>query len=270
MEDSGKIYVRFRWDPVGLRWHPGGDRIRIDNFLSGKLNKMCRNLRSGAPECVRRTVGSGSSVGLLRILVLLRLALGILAAVQPELLRAQVSPLQVEFNVGLAVPTQEFAEPGGLEGSAKRGASFGVHLALSQRHVSWYVGFSEYRTQCGGDACAGDFISTAWDLGIRLNLLSGPVVPWLLVGTTAVITRARLADPLADPLPGGAIPTFAVDSDRSWGLEAGAGLMVPIARHLGVNAGVRYLRATPTFSGPVAGDLPIRVWVMELGLILGF
>jgi hypothetical protein len=188
----------------------------------------------------------------------------------PSLLSAQVSPLQVEVNGGVAVPTQEFADPGGLAGEAESGASFGVHFALTQGHVSWYLGFSEHRAKCGGGACSGDFVSTAWDLGLRLNLLTGPVVPWLRLGTTSQITRAQLADPTADPLPGQPIPMLAAESGRSWGVEAGAGIMIRLTERFGINPGVRYARVNPSFRTPLTGSLEMRTWVMDLGLILGF
>jgi hypothetical protein len=188
----------------------------------------------------------------------------------PVLLRAQVSPLQVEFNGGVAVPTKEFADPGGLEGEATSGASFGVHFALTQGHVSWYVGFSEHRAACGGASCSGDLISTGWDLGARLNILTGPVVPWLRLGTTGQITRARLADPTLDLLPGVPVAVFEMESGRSWGLEAGAGIMIRLTERFGINPGVRYLRVNPSFNGKNLGELRIRSWVMDLGVVLGF
>jgi len=188
----------------------------------------------------------------------------------PSLLAAQVSPIQVEINGGVALPVEEFAGPGGLEGEAQRGPSFGVHFALTQRHVSWYLGFSEHRSGCGGVGCSGDFISTAWDLGVRLNLASGPVVPWLRVGTTSVITKAELTDPAVDPLPGTPPPTFAAESGRVWGLEAGAGIMVRVTERLGLSPGLRYTKVDPSFSDPDVGGIGIRMWVLDLGLIVGF
>ena len=189
---------------------------------------------------------------------------------QPPVLSAQISPLQVEVRGGAAVPAQEFADPGGLAGEADPGASFGVHFSLAQGHLSWYVGFSESRFACGGAACGEDFVSTGWDLGVRLNLASGPVIPWIKIGTTAQIAEGRLTDPLLDPLPGEVVPTFPAESSRAWGLEVGAGVMLRVAERFGLNPGVRYLTVNTSFSGRDVGALNIRAWVVDLGLVLGF
>jgi hypothetical protein len=205
-----------------------------------------------------------------RLALLLCVAVFMLPPFTRDILVAQVSPLQVELNGGFALPTQEFSEPGGIEGEADRGASFGVHFGLTLARLSWYVGFSEHRTKCGGGACSGEFVSTAWDLGLRVNLLRGPVVPWLRAGTTSQITRAELTDPLVDPLPGRPSPTIEAESGRAWGVEAGAGIMIRVGERLGINPGVRYTRVNPSFSVPAVGELRMRTWVVDLGLILGF
>lgn len=204
-----------------------------------------------------------------RRVLLLLISFGVLGPTGPAQLRGQVSPLQVEIKGGVAVPAQEFADPGGLEGEAERGASFGLHFALTQGHLSWYVGFSEHRVECGGGACADDFVSTAWDVGVRLNLFSGPVVPWIRVGTTSQITQAQLSDPLRDPLSS-SIRTIASESDRAWGFEAGTGIMVQVGERFGISPGVRYSRVSPVFTNPNLGELRIQTWVIDLGLILGF
>ena len=186
----------------------------------------------------------------------------------PFALSAQVSPFQVEVNLGTGVPVQEFAGPNGFEGEVGDGATFGVHFALTTRsYLTWYVGFSQHRFGCDGTTCgvADEVVTTSWDIGARINLRSGPVVPWIRAGVVAHVAELESS---ARPA-GGASPVFSrLTSDRGWGFEGGAGVMITVAPRLAINPGVRYSRVTPAFDG--IGDLEMRFLSMDLGLVLGF
>lgn len=186
----------------------------------------------------------------------------------PFALSAQVSPLQVEVNVGVGVPVQEFSGRDGFEGEAGDGATFGVHFGLTTRsYLTWYVGFSQHRFGCDTTTCGAvdDIVTTSWDVGARVNLLSGPVVPWIRAG---VVSHLAELDSTGVPAGGSTPVTLRLESDRGWGFEGGAGVMITVAPRLAINPGVRYSRVTTAFDG--VGDLEMRFLSVDLGLVLGF
>ena len=197
----------------------------------------------------------------------MRLVFALMLA-SPAVLSGQVSPLQIEVNVGVALPVQELSGEEGFEGEATSGATFGVHFALTTRsYLTWYLGFSQHRFGCERGRCltADDIVSTSWDMGARFNLVSGPVVPWLRVG---VISHIAELDRPADS-PGGSTPTVVrLESDRGWGLEGGAGLMITLGPRFALNTGVRYSRVTTGFGA--TGDLAMRFLAVDVGVVLGF
>jgi opacity protein-like surface antigen len=180
---------------------------------------------------------------------------------------AQMSPLQLEANVGASIPVQEFKGPEGYEGEVDTDTSFGVHFALTRGRLSWYAGFSEHRFACSGQVCRdeAEIVSTGWDVGVRLNLLDGPVVPWVRAGFVAYIARAELLG--SDP---STIPEDGYESDRGWGYEVGAGLMFSLSERFALNPGVRYSKVDPEFAGPDFGPLDSRYIVADVGLVLAF
>ena len=112
--------------------------------------------------------------------------------------------------------------------------------------------------------------STAWDVGARLSVPLGPVIPWVGGGVTGQITTGDFYDPAVDPLPGQPPPTFAAESDRAWGLEGGAGLMIRLTERLGLDPAVRYNRTTPSIGAPANVEIEIQQWIFDVGLVLGF
>jgi hypothetical protein len=197
-----------------------------------------------------------------RFLALLWLAL-------PGALAGQLSPIQLEVNVGAAVPVQEFSGPEGFEGEVETGASFGVHFVVGQRRLSWYVGFSEHRFGCSADACvnAEEIVSTGWDVGVRLNVLRGPVVPWVQAGLAAYVSRGQFVPGFGAIAPPGPLVS---ESDRGWGFEAGAGVLISVAPRFALNPGVRYTSVDPTFAGRNFGPLNSKFVVVDVGLVLVF
>ena len=179
----------------------------------------------------------------------------------PLAVSAQVSPLQVEVNFGVGVPVQEFSGPGGFEGEAGEGTTLGVHFALSTRsYLTWYVGFSQHRFGCTDAGCLAvdDLVTTSWDLGARVNLLSGPVIPWVSVGVVSHLAEFDEAS----------VPTVRRESERGWGFEGGAGLMITVAPRIAINPGIRYSKVTTGLDG--SRDLEMRFLSIDLGFVLGF
>ena len=184
----------------------------------------------------------------------------------PSALHGQLSVLQMELNAGASVPVGTFAGAQGWEAEASSDASFGVHFALTSGHLGYRVGFSEHRFTCSPAGCGEEtnLVSTAWDVGVRVNLRTSGVVPWLQIGVIAALVEADLAT--LDS--GGASTTERRESDRGWGYEVGGGLLIPLASRFGVNPGVRYGRVDPEFES--RGVLRERYLVVDIGFVLGF
>ncbi len=179
----------------------------------------------------------------------------------PSRSTAQISPLHVEVRGGVWIPNADLMGAGGFDGAASADASFGVHFVLRRGLISYLAGFSEHRFGCTAGQCgeAVDFVSTAWDLGIRVNLRATGIVPWVSVGASAAIFDARV-----DTGTG----VQRESSERGWGFEAGAGVLIPVRGPLALNPGVRYGRSDVDFAS--RGTLETRYFIADLGLVLAF
>ena len=174
---------------------------------------------------------------------------------------AQIPPLLFEVRVGAWIPTADLVGAQGFEGEASADVSFGVHFMLRSGLISYVAGFSEHRFGCTQVQCgeAVDFVSTAWDLGVRVNLRRTGIVPWVSLGATAAVFDARVDT-------GDAV--VSEGSDLGWGYEAGAGGLVPLGGPFLVNPGVRYGRSDADFAA--RGTLETRYIIADVGLVLAF
>ena len=190
--------------------------------------------------------------------VLVILVLGILLT--PNLADAQISPLQWEARVGAWIPNADLVGAQGFEGAASTDASFGVHFVLRSGLISYVAGFSEHRFGCGAQ-CGEvvDFVSTAWDVGVRVNVREDGMVPWMSLSASAAVYDARVGTR-------GAMARES--SDRGWGYEVGAGVLVPVRGPFLLNPGVRYGRNNADFDS--RGRLETRYFVADAGFVLTF
>ena len=174
---------------------------------------------------------------------------------------AQISPLRWEVRGGAWIPNADLVGAQGFEGAASADASFGVHFVLRSGLISYVVGFSEHRFGCTAGQCveAVDFISTAWDLGLRVNLRAAGIVPWVSLGASAALFDARVDTGNGVQREG---------SDRGWGYEAGAGFLIPVGGPFALNPGVRYGRSDVDFAS--RGTLETRYFIADVGLVLAF
>ena len=174
---------------------------------------------------------------------------------------AQIPPLLLEVRGGAWIPTADLVGAQGFEGEASADVSFGVHFMLRSGLISYVAGFSEHRFGCTQIRCgeAVDFVSTAWDLGVRLNLRQAGIVPWVSLGAIAALFDARVETGNDVAREG---------FDRGWGYELGAGVLVPLGGPFLVNPGVRYGRSDADF-GP-RGTLETRYIIADIGLVLAF
>ena len=172
---------------------------------------------------------------------------------------AQISPLLLEVRGGAWVPTADLVR--GFDGEASADASFGVHFMLKSGPITYVAGFSEHRFGCTQVQCgeAVDFVSTAWDLGMRVNLRQAGIVPWVSLGASGALLDAHVST-------GGVVAREG--SDRAWGYEFGAGVLVPVGGPFLINPGVRYGRSDADFDP--RGTLETRYIIADVGLVLAF
>lgn len=180
-------------------------------------------------------------------------------AAVPACLHAQ-APLTVEMRGGAFLPVAGFRTGPERGGQLAAGPSFGVGMAL-ERTGGWhlYLGFSQHRLDCTDDGCTGDgeYVSTSWELGARLDLGSGTAVPWIRLGlTTPRVERDR-------PEPAAADVTA-----LGFGGEAGFGVRVPVAGRFHASPGVRFGAVDSGLPG--GGELRLRYVVAELAVVVGF
>lgn len=185
------------------------------------------------------------------------LATAALALVAPPL-HAQ-STLVVEGRAGIALPSGE--RPDGWA-AGEAGAATDVHFALRRgEHVYIYVGFSQLRTPCEGTGCRGTRTSTQWNGGVRLDLRTTGIVPWLRLGAVSPsIERIPIASE-------GDAPAWGL-SERGWGGEVGGGVRLPIGDRVGVSPGIRYIVARVGDHSPA--PVTLRWVVADIGLVVGF
>jgi len=214
--------------------------------------------RNSPPPPTRSGFSSAASA------MLPRAALGIMlvgSLLNPSRGGAQISPLQWEVRGGAWIPNADLVGAQGFEGAASADASFGVHFVLRSGLISYVVGFSEHRFACTRMRCgeAVDFVSTAWDLGMRVNIRTAGIVPWVSLGASAALFDARVGT-------GNGVQRES--SDRGWGYEAGAGLLIPVGGPFALNPGVRYGRSDVDFAS--RGHLETRYFIADVGLVLAF
>ena len=174
---------------------------------------------------------------------------------------AQISPLHLEVRGGAWIPNADLVGAQGFAGAASADHSFGVHFVLRSGLISYVAGFSEHRFGCTQSRCgeAVDFVSTAWDLGTRVNFRTAGIVPWVSLGASAALFDAHVGTGNVVAREG---------SDRGWGYEVGAGVLVPVGGPFALNPGVRYGRSDADFAS--RGTLETRYIIADLGLVLAF
>lgn len=213
---------------------------------------------SSARSAVPSGVGGAPSG---RVASLLTALLVLLASPGPSV--AQISPFSFEVRGGASIPLGSFEDTEtGWDGSEGGGGSFGAAFILTIReHWGVKLGFSQHRFPCPSEGCGEeeDFVATGFELGSRVHLTSGRVVPWIEVG--AVSQRVERHPVSSSPEPSRVL-------DRAWGLEVGGGITVVITEHFYLSPGARYTRITQP--DPGFGELQVRALVVDLGLVLGF
>jgi hypothetical protein len=152
----------------------------------------------------------------------------------------QDSPLVLDVDGGAAIPVGSFADGTATGEGAEAGPALEIGFTLPRSdRFAVQAGFHQHRFGCEPAGCAsgGRYVSTGFDVGLRLALVTGHrAIPWISIGglTSRVETRDL-------PAPDAGV------SKLGWGFRAGAGLYL----------GLGWVAVHPKASfGSVSSELP--------------
>jgi opacity protein-like surface antigen len=176
-----------------------------------------------------------------------------LAVMAPAALHAQ-TPLSVEVQAGVVVPTGDFADD-----FATTGFGFGINAAYRvMPMLDIYAGYSWQRF--GVDE--GDFEDVDVDvddsgfaLGARFNFAMPALSPWVRGGLIFHELKVSGSE-------GGFSASFS--SDRTLGFEAGGGIAYPLAPNIDLTPALMFRTYKPEFDGESSESS-----VSYFGLFLG-
>lgn len=188
----------------------------------------------------------------------LLLVLG-LAIAAPVGLHAQ-TPLSVEVQAGVVIPTGDFAEDFATTG-------FGLGINAAYRilpMLDLYAGYSWQRFGVDDEEFPDadiDVEDSGFALGARLNVPAVPgLSPWVRAGVILHELQVSGTD-------GGFTASFT--SDRALGFEVGAGLAFPVAPRVSLTPGITFRSYKPEFDGETA-DEPVTYFGIHLGGRISF
>lgn len=159
---------------------------------------------------------------------------------------AQESPFSLEARTGVTFPMGNLSDAG-----AESDLLFGLDAYLSVNPMfSLYGGYAYHRFTC--DACADDVTASGPRLGLKALLYTpGDALPWVRAGATF-----NQATGLAEG-----------SSDRTLGVELGAGIDYQVAQRLSIVPALRYETFSTNFAG---AEESLSYLTLDLGLHLHF
>lgn len=168
------------------------------------------------------------------------------------------SPFGLELRGGAAVPTDELGAT-----SLNTGGGFealGTYRIMP--HVQAYAGWDWFRFTPETPFVGGDFDveTTGYALGLQFRHPLVGSMDWVM-RAGAVYNHIELED--GDDI--------IADSGHEFGWEAGAGLAIPVARHIALMPGVRY-RTLSVDLDAGAGKAPVDLsyLTLEVGMHIAF
>jgi len=168
-----------------------------------------------------------------------------------------------QIRGGSAIPVLGFrSQNQGWEGETGQGASLSMGFTLPLLGpLGGYLGFSQHRFGCDETVCPGgrDWVSTGFDVALRLLLGFEGVRPWLQAGLHTQRMEGRL-------LAGQGVESLS--SQGGSGFEAGGGVLVQVGERMSVSPGLRYGKGNVPFSS--RPSLRPRYLVLDMGLVVGF
>jgi len=187
---------------------------------------------------------------------------GLCAGAPPA--QAQEGAFAFEIRGGASLPVSSFRSgEEGWAGEMREGASFDMGFTFpAPGPFGILLGFGQRRFSCEGQLCVqgGDWISTGFDVALRLVIGRSRVRPWLKGG----LHTHRLEGTVL----GDAGEANDTRSDGGAGFEAGGGVLIAIGERTSLSPGLRYGWAEVPF--PTRSDLRLRYMVADLGLVVGF
>jgi hypothetical protein len=223
---------------------------------------------SSSPTTLRIPLGASrprqGSVGyLVRSAVLLIAVLAVLGGWHGTIV-AQEGAFAFEIRGGGVLPMGSFRSGSGeWAGRTRAGSSFGMGFTFpAPGPFGAFLGFGQRRFDCRGSVCAdgAEWISTGFDVALRLVLGDRRVRPWLKGGFHSHRLEVSLRGPGGEP--------DETRSEGGSGFEIGGGLLVAIAERMSLSPGIHYGSGEVPFSGRSA--LRLEYLVADLGLVLGF
>ena len=175
----------------------------------------------------------------------------------------QEGPYAFQIRGGITQPLGDFLdesvgweEKGGAGPSLSMGFTFPLYW-----HIGGLVGFSEHRFSCDEDVCpeGKDWISTGFDIAIRIAGKRGPIRPWIQGGFHTHRIQVKILEEGS---------SRKLNSEGGGGLEAGLGLLVQVGERTSLSPGVRYGLGNVPFADHPTLDL--RFLVFDVGLVIGF
>jgi len=195
-------------------------------------------------------------------LLLITLLIGGLA--MPLSAAGQEGAFAFRIRGGWDLPQGDFtAGGGGWQGDSGNGPNFGMGFTLpAPGPLDAYLGFGQRYFECDPEVCpkGKDWISTGFDVALRLVLGEGHFRGWLQGGLHTHRLEGRVLE------PAGQVRKIA--SDGGAGVEAGAGLLISVGAQTSLSPGVHYGWAAVPF--PDRARMHLRYLVLDLGILMGF
>jgi hypothetical protein len=229
-----------------------------DRFAGREYMLVLQKPQSREDQVSRRP---GTVIRLGGIFLGLLLSLG--SVLSPTALSGQEGSFAFQMRGGVSAPVMAFRDGArGWEGGAGRGSSFGLGFTVPlPGPTGGYFGFSQHRFRCDESVCpAGEkWVSTGFDLGLRLVLGSRRLRPWLQAGLHTHRVEGRILE---------GVTVVDVVSDGGAGFEAGGGILVQIGNRMSLSPGLRYGGGRVSFSRQPS--LRLQYLLADLGLVVGF
>jgi hypothetical protein len=186
-----------------------------------------------------------------------------LGPLAPVPLAGQEGSFAFQIRGGASIPVLGFrSQDDGWEKKASPGASLAMGFTIPLLNpLGGYLGFSQHRFGCDGSVCPGGkpWISTGFDVALRLLLGEGRVRSWLQAGLHTHRLEARL---LQNGVP------RSVNSRGGGGYEVGGGILVRGGDRMSFAPGLRYGEGNVPFSDHPS--LRPRYLVLDIGIVAGF
>lgn len=197
-------------------------------------------------------------------IALLAASMAFLPWLNPEPGMGQEGAFAFELRGGGALPVSSFRSGGSpWVGETRPGSSFGMGFTLpAPGPFGSYLGFGQRRFSCQGPICkeGSNWLSTGFDVGLRLVLGRKWIRPWLRGGLHTHLVEGRVIDE-GEEVRG-------IRSDTGAGYEAGGGILIAIGERTSISPGVMYGRGKVFF--PDRNSIRLRYLTAEFGLVLGF